>query len=141
MKFVGQEPPLSKETIARIESFLGVHFPDVLRQNYLTANGGEPIPYVFESDVLDTVVSEFLPLASDIRGTAVQCYQKLVLEERIVEKHFFPFAVDGGGDYFFTDIQTEVGDVYFYNSDSSRPNPLIRLNLGIDSFWKALKAE
>ena len=31
--------------------------------NVLASNGGEPDPYVFENDELDTVVSKFLPLS------------------------------------------------------------------------------
>jgi cell wall assembly regulator SMI1 len=140
MNFTNSDDPLSESEIARCEADLAIRLPSSLRECYLIANGGEPNPYVFQNAKLDTVVTEFLPLKSRSRGTSVQCYRRLVLEKKLVHSSLFPFAVDGGGDYFFTDMQTSEGAVYFYRSDSIN-DPLLKLNLGIDDFWAALKPE
>jgi len=107
---------------------------------YLASNGGEPDPYVFENDELDTVVSEFLPLRSESRGTAVQTYKLLVLERAIVSPNFFPFAVDGGGDYFFIDTKTPDGKVFLFRSDAAAPS-LVSLGINLNEFWASLKPE
>jgi hypothetical protein len=107
---------------------------------YLASNGGEPDPYVFENDELDTVVSEFLPLRSESRGTAVRSYKLLVLERAVVSPNLFPFAVDGGGDYFFVDTETPDGKVFFFRSDAADPS-LVSLGIDINEFWAALKPE
>jgi len=119
-----------------------VTLPDPLRRQYLRANGGSPDPYVFENDELDTVVAAFLPLTATGDGdTAVETYADLVASKGIVPRHFFPFAVDGGGDYFFVDTATAEGAVYFYRSDSAEAAGLVPLHLGVDDFWSALKPE
>jgi hypothetical protein len=141
MEFLNSDYPLSETRIAECEAACGVLLPLSLRECYLAANGGVPNPYVFENTDLDTVVSEFLPLASESRGTAVQCYQRLVLDRKIVPEGMFPFAMDGGGDYFFTDTTSRDGAVYFFRGDSSGTDALIKLNLGISGFWGALKPE
>jgi cell wall assembly regulator SMI1 len=139
MRLIDTGSPLVEATVAACEAELGITLPPTLRAMYLAANGGEPDPYVFENEDLDTVVSEFLPLVSGGRSCAMRCYQRLVLELSLVPPAFFPFAIDGGGDYFFTDTLSSNGDVYFYRGDSDLPDRLLRLNVGIAEFWAALK--
>ena len=124
-----------------MERLLGFSFPEPLRSSYLAANGGEPDPYVFQNDDVDTVVSQFLPLVSSSRGTSVDAYRRLVKQKKIVSPHFFPFAVDGGGDYFFVDMRTPVGDVYFYRSDCESDQMLLNLHMSLDEFWSSLSEE
>ncbi|CAN5401690.1 hypothetical protein BH09VER1_BH09VER1_09190 [soil metagenome] len=141
MKFTNPDSAIAEDEILRCEADCGIRLPCPLRLIYLDSNGGEPDPYVFQNDELDTVVSEFLPLKSELRGTAVQSYIRLVREKAIVFANFFPFAVDGGGDYFFVDTKTPDGKVYIFRSEATKSPALLPLGIGIDEFWMALKPE
>jgi cell wall assembly regulator SMI1 len=135
------EAPLTLQDIAAIEAALGLRFPRGLRDSYLRSNGGRPDPYVYEDDTLDTVVSEALPLtAVDEDSTAVATYRALVLEKQLVPAHFFPFAVDGGGNYFFVDCHSSDASVYFFDHDTAGEH-VRALDIGIDEFWNRLKGE
>jgi cell wall assembly regulator SMI1 len=133
--------PLSLEQIGKVEQQLGFALPESLKRSYLAANGGEPEPYVFENDDVDTVVSQFLPLVSPKRSTSVDIYSRLVLQKQIVDSRFFPFAVEGGGDYFFVDVLTPGGNVYFYRADSVPGDALLDLHMGLNEFWASLREE
>jgi len=141
MLLTHQEPPISEQQIVDIQTNLGVHFPIAICKFYLSSNGGIPDLYVFENKQLDTVISEFFPLASNKRRTAIQTYNLLVRDKRLVAPQFFPFAVDGGGDYFFVDCLTEEGLVYFYRSDTASGKQLLSLELGFEAFCESLKKE
>lgn len=143
MRFDDSETPTNEAELTRLESLLGISLPLGLRQQYLRANGGSPAPYVYADDNLDTVVSSFLPISST-RGhrTAVDTYELLVRNKRVVPLKYFPFAVDGGGDYFFVDCASEHGAVLFYRSDvTDGEDPLLALGVNIDEFWSSLKEE
>jgi hypothetical protein len=110
-----------------------------LRGQYLKSNGGTPDPYVYEDDDVDTVVSEFLPLVScRAKRTAFNVYENLVLAKALVPLQFFPFAVDGGGDYFFVDCSSANENVSFFVGDD---RSLLRLSVGLPEFWARLKQE
>ena len=141
MIFTNSDLHIDEAQIDRCEADCAVRLPRALRLTYLASNGGEPEPYVLQTDEVDTVVSAFLPLKSNSRGTAVQSYFQLVRERAIVAPHFFPFAVDGGGDYFFVDTSTDDGRVFFYRSDSASTPCLLPLGLNVDEFWAALRPE
>jgi hypothetical protein len=140
MTFTNPDPPINDALIDRCEAECGIRLPASLRAAYLLSNGGEPEPYVLQTNEVDTIVSEFLPLKSESRGTAVQSYHRLVRECAIVPQHYFPFAVDGGGDYFFVDTESSDGKVFFFRSDSNSPS-LLPLELNIDQFWESLRPE
>lgn len=140
VNFANPDPPITEDEIRQCEFDCGIRLPPPLRSTYVASNGGEPDSYVFENDELDTVVSEFLPLRSESRETAVQTYQILVMERAIVSRNFFPFAVDGCGDYFFVDTETPDGRVFFFRSDSVAPS-LVFLGMGLNEFWASLKPE
>jgi SMI1-KNR4 cell-wall len=144
MQFTDAEAPLTDADVDSAEARAGVRLPDALRHQYLQSNGGSPEPYVYEDDNLDTVVAAYLPLRSaGGKGTAVDAYLHLVLAKKIVPSNFFPFAVDGGGDYFFVDCSSPEGLVYFYRGDSAvEPSQrLLPLDVGIGDFWSRLKEE
>jgi cell wall assembly regulator SMI1 len=141
MKFTNSEPSINAQDIANAEKTLGIAFPSSVRSLYLSTNGGIPEPYVFENDKVDTVVTEFLPLKSSCKGTALKSYERLVLDKKLVPQQFFPFAIDGGGDYFLVDCSTSNGAVFFYKSDSASSNHLLNLKLGFEQFWTLLKRE
>ena len=141
MKFINSEPPIGAREITNAETTFGITFPPAVRNLYLSANGGNPEPYVFETDKIDTVIAEFLPLKSSRKGTALKSYERLVLDKKLVPQQFFPFAIDGGGDYFFVDCSTSNGAVFFYKSDSAASDHLLNLKLGFEQFWGLLKGE
>jgi hypothetical protein len=141
MKFSNRDGKITDSALNECEMALELTFPKPLRECYLFANGGEPTPYVFENEELDTVVSEFIPIISANRGTAMASYYRIVKSKRIVPLNFFPFARDGGGDYFFVDTNAKEGTVFFYRSDSNSSRKLLDLKMGIMSFWESLKAE
>ena len=142
MKFARSEDSLSEGMIAALEAAMGLQLPKVLKTHYLKSNGGSPEPYIYEDENLDTVVAECLPLASS-RGkrTAPDTYRTLVLSRKLVPSQFFPFAVDGGGDYFFVNCSSPDGAVFFYRSDTADDQPLLDLGVGFAEFWTQLKAE
>jgi hypothetical protein len=129
---------ITPEDIADVEVTFDLKLPAQVQKLYLSVNGGVPEPYVFESDTLDTVVSEFLPLKWK-NDTAIDVYLGLVRDKQLVPKCFFPFAVDGGGDYFFVDTATPDGLVYFYRHDTASSDPLLNLRVGFDQFWALLR--
>lgn len=141
MNFTNSDSPITEAQIVECEANSGIRLPASLRSTYLKYNGGEPDPYVFQDDRIDTVVSEFLPLKSMSRGSAVRSYELLVKERAIVPSNFFPFAVDGGGDYFFVDMNTPDGKVFFFLSDSTDVSALHPLGMGLYEFWDALIPE
>src|SRR6185437_16960316 len=89
-------PLLSQADIETAERRIGVQLPPVVQRLYLASNGGSPEPYVFSDENIDTVVSEFLQLTGGSRGTALECYQRLVEKKKLTPAHFVPFGVDGG---------------------------------------------
>jgi hypothetical protein len=141
MHFTNVGCSISSEDITAIENQLHLCFPYTFRKFYLKTNGGIPEPYVFENDAIDTVVSEVLPLKAESRNTAPTVYNRLVLDKHLVPIKYFPFAVDGGGDYFFIDCETSDGFICFYNSDTNEQEHLIPLNMNLDQFFETLKSE
>jgi hypothetical protein len=135
VKFKHSESPLAESEIMELEKILEIKFPKPVYALYLRTNGGEPSHYLF--DPLDTSISEFMPLtASDPEITAVACYKDLVLEQELVPRNLFPFAVDSCGDYFFVDTKSADGSVYFYDSEDDEP--LIDLKMNFESLWLSL---
>ncbi len=143
VNFNNPEEVISASEIVVIESNLGLNFPIFLKDLYLLANGGAPDPYVYEDDHLDTVVTNFFPITSvSGKRTAVDVYKHLVLLKKIAPEYYFPFAVDGGGDYFFIDCSSVLGETYFYRSDNpSDEDSLISLGIDIKEFFSKLKPE
>jgi cell wall assembly regulator SMI1 len=137
---------LSQRDIAKAEQAIGLTLPPAVKKFYAKWNGGSPEPYMYQDGTIDTVVAELLPLkSSTARGEAGQTYRRLVLEKQIVPKHFFPFAVDGGGDYFFVDCtDPAAGSIYFFRSDywfDDREKCLVKLPVSFDEFWLGLKPD
>lgn len=142
MEFTNLDRPLTESEIRNVERSLSLVFPKPLFALFLQHNGGSPEPYVFEDDrqLISTVVSGTLPLltGSD-RHTAIETYQALVIEKELVPSSYFPFAVDGGGDYFFVDCESER--VFFLDTARYPPVELKDLDCRLDQFWKKLQPE
>lgn len=96
MQFDDSDETLSPAELEQIEKDLQLEFPEPVKRLYLDSNGGTPSPYVFTNAIIDTVVSELLPLTSKVNGTAIQSYKHLVLKSKLVPRNLFPFAVGGG---------------------------------------------
>ena len=134
--FVECDPPASDEEIDGLEKRVGLKFPEGLRRLFREANGGRPDPYTYRDEDNDTVVSECLALRPG-EGSVEWTYDLLVSSKLLVPRHFFPFAVDSGGDTYFVDCSSPEGMVYLYVHDTAfehvRP-----LNVNIDGFWSRL---
>jgi cell wall assembly regulator SMI1 len=139
MKFIDCEDPLTVEEITAFERQLGLRFPQSLRKHFLRANGGSPDPCVYDGDNVGVVVQECLPLRHG-KGSAIKAYETLVLAKELVPEHFFPFAVDPGGDYLYVDCSSASGAVYLYLHDTGSDH-LVSLNVSLDDFWSRLKRE
>jgi SMI1 / KNR4 family (SUKH-1) len=143
MRLAQHHAPVEPAQLDAVERALQLRLPLPLRASYLQSNGGIPEPYVYEDERLDTVVTAFLPLVPrpDASRTAVDVYQHLVASLGLVPSSFLPFAVDGGGDYFFVDCATLDAAVYFYRGDASDEERVLPLSLGLAEFWDRLKPE
>lgn len=141
MTFDDPGPSLSTKDIERIEHELGVKLPTPVAKKYAESNGGEPDRYVLDMKGVSTVVTEFLPLHADERMNASRSYRLLVLRRKIVARHFFPFAIDGGGDYFFVDTTSEDGCVLFFRADEDPGEELLDLGVSFEEFWSLLSYE
>ena len=128
--------PASDQQIDDLEKRVGLRFPSSLRRIFREANGGRPDPYIFRDDNNDTDVSECLAIREG-KGSALWTYELLVLSKRLVPSHFFPFAVDSGGDCFFVDCSSAEACVYLYVHDTAFEH--IRLLSGtLEEFWSCL---
>lgn len=67
-------------------------------------------------------------------------YELLVLKRKILPRHFFPFAIDGGGNLFLVDCRSDEGLVYIWWHDVPDDN-LLDLRVGISDFWPNLKMD
>jgi hypothetical protein len=142
MEFGNPDQSLSESDVANAESEVGLVFPTLLREFFLNHNGAEPEPYVLENDDLriSTVVSRSLPLVSRSgNGTAIETYRRLIEEKKLAPRNYFPFAVDGGGDYFL--INCDNGMVSFLKSDSYPDMQLLDLGVDLAGFWELLQEE
>ena len=142
MTFTNHDKSLSLKEIEQVEKSIGINFPEPLRQFFQKNNGAEPDPYVLKTDSLDTIVSETIPLLSGKgRGTAENSYNRLIRQRSLVDEKYFPFAVDGGGDYFFVNCEDQRASVYFYRSDSFSPSSLVKVSESLEDFWQMLTQE
>jgi hypothetical protein len=135
VKFVECDPPASDQEIDDLEKRVGLRFPEGLRRLFREANGGRPEPYNYSDGAHDTDVSECLALRPG-KGSAEWTYDLLVSSKKLVPKHFFPFAVDSGGNTFFVDCSSAEGAVYLYVHEL--PVEHVPLNVNIDGFWSRL---
>lgn len=139
LKFIHLDKKLTESEVLKVSLELGFVFPDPLMFHFVNHNGGVPVPSVFHDAFMDTVVSETLPLISDSgRGTVVSAYKNLVMAKKIVPARSLPFAVDGGGDFFFCDLNNEDVRVFFFRSEyyPDTEKCLTDLGMGLEKFFK-----
>jgi cell wall assembly regulator SMI1 len=142
MKFTHSKDPLTIEQITSFERELGLQFPQSLRAHFLRANGGRPDLCIYDDEAdsnVGVVVSECLPIRHE-GESAIIVYKDQVLSKALLPKHFFPFAVDPGGDYLYVDCSSESGMVYLYLHDTVG-EPLVPFKVGLDEFWSRLKPD
>ena len=142
VEFKSVDGPLNDPEIARVSRQIGLKFPCELIGFYKCFNDGEPDPYVFRRGDDEILVSATLPLSSPLgRRTAVDTYDALVNNKKIVGKAYFPFAVEGGGDYFFVDCVHETESVHYYRSDTIFDSGLVRVAGSLAEFFDAFGPE
>ena len=106
---------------------------------FVRVNGGRPQRCVFEGADTGAVLSHCCEL-TERRGGALWTYDLIVREKRLVPPHFFPFALDVGGDILFADCSTTNGKVFIYVHDTAFEH-VRDLGVGIDEFWSRLVPE
>lgn len=141
MKFRKHRPALRPGDISDVEDRFELTLPEDLKAIYMQSNGGTLVDYVYDDVEVATVISQILPLSADSGMNAARSYHLLVEDRGIVPRHFFPFAVDGGGDYFFVDCRTDEGRVHFFRADEDPPEQLLDLGVGIADFSARLRPE
>lgn len=140
--FSGAGNSLTEAQVATVERDLGLTFPRPLRDYFLRTNGGYPDLCVYEDEgdeEIGVVVQHCLPLTKE-RVAADSTYRSLVAAKGLVPKHFFPFALDPGGDVLFVDCSTEDGQVVLWHHDTAF-DPLVPIKVGLDEFWSRLKPD
>lgn len=140
--FTNSDGPLSRADILSVQRDLGVQLAPELVDFYLSTNGGEPERYVLaRPDIrVETSVTEFLPLRSDRPGvlTAADVYRSEILERRLLPTSYFPFAVDGGGDFFYLDSDSERCVLYRHDTIFEKRIPL---DVSLSDFIESLVSE
>ena len=65
-----------------------------------------------------------------------------MIDGGLVPAGYFPFASDGGGDYFFVECASGKGTVFFFASDHADEQEGLRsLGVGVHEFFLRLKTE
>jgi cell wall assembly regulator SMI1 len=141
MKFENSAGSLTESDIARAEADLGFKLPPAVRNFYLTTNGGQPDPYVFESLRIGLAVNFVYPLIAEKKDTALIAYDIFVRLQKAVPPSFLPFAVDDDGNHLFVDCSKPDGPVFSYAADPGSFEKLISLDVGFDAFFASLKVE
>lgn len=136
VEFIECEAPATAEEIEAVEKYVGYRFPAGLRRLFESANGGRPEPYIFRHGRIDTAVSECLPLRTG-KNSALATYEILIRQKKLLPDNYFPFAVDGTGDYFFVDCTSADALVTLYVHDTAFEH-VVPLNIGIEEFWSRM---
>lgn len=132
--------PLAETHVAAAERAVGLQFPPVLRGHFLRTNGGRPHLNVYRDERdegVTAVVSEWLPLLAE-GETAVVVYMDHVHRKKVVPAHFFPFALEPSGDYFYVDCSSTEGLVHLHRHDTAFER-VFAFNVGLDVFVSRLK--
>jgi tetratricopeptide (TPR) repeat protein len=132
--------PLAETHVAAAERAVGLHLPPVLRAHFLRTNGGRPHLNVYRDERdegVTAVVSEWLPLLAE-GETAVVVYMDHVHRKKVVPAHFFPFALEPSGDYFYVDCSSAEGLVHLHRHDTAFV-AVVAFNVGLDVFLSRLR--
>ncbi len=117
--FIKTYPALSDSDIAMVERRIGTAIPDDLREHYLHANGGKPVPSAFLRQGEYFEVQQFLGMKyAPMRSSFEETYEDLVLGNARFPVKMIPFAVDDAGDYFlYSTSSLTRGQIFFNQSD------------------------
>lgn len=116
MEIIESEEPLTEADLDKAEQRMGVVLPDDLREHYLRANGGIPIPDSYEHEGEYFTISCFLPVLGEGDGI-VETLRLLRSDERSPAAAI-PFADDPNGDLFvYSTGPTTFGEIHFIQSD------------------------
>lgn len=134
VNLINSSPSLSATDLKRVETSIGVMFPQSLRDLWLANNGGEldNDRRVYQNDKYEFDIKYFLPvLHSKSEGilTVEWLYNILVNDKKILPATMLPFAINGGGFPFC--INVDDGAIYFANLESQKN---IYLEQNFDNF-------
>ena len=142
---VDTKPPIGNAEIKEVEARFGFTFPDDLREHYLRANGGRPVPNLFPKDDEYFAVNEFLPIKHGMRGALFEdTYSSLVQNNRLFPKNLIPIAVDAGGDFFcYSLLPGKLGAICFWQSDyyDDESRALVYLADSLEGFLSSLVSD
>ena len=135
---VGQLP--NESDMRKLVALVGFEIPDVVKVYFMQFGGGVPNPFLLRiQDFVDTEVSYLLSILADSGGPSIGDVYLNFRESERVPQGFLPFAVDGGGDFFFVNCLKSSTPTFFYDSKVNRR--LIDLDRGFEDFWDLLESE
>jgi hypothetical protein len=138
VEFIDRRPAeLSEQEVAEVERMLGVRFPSGLSTFFMLANGGHPVPPIYDHNGIVVRVHGTLALRAH-GDSALRAYGDLVTRWKS-RPNLFPFANDEGGNLFCVDCDTSTGAVVVVVLD--RPDAPISLDVDIDEFWTHMRVE
>jgi cell wall assembly regulator SMI1 len=145
MKILDAKSSLSDADISTVETALGFTFPADLRHHYLVANGGRPVPNLFQKGDEYFSVHEFLPILHGLVGARFEdTYRDLVVDNDLFPTNLIPFAIDAGGDYFCYSLRPEAaGQIFFYQSDyyDDPVRAVVYLSPDLGTFFNSLVSD
>lgn len=118
--FEGAAPPLSELDIKRVESHLGVHLPQDLKEHYLLHNGGRPRPSFLVKDGEAYEVRHFNSMNTGAKGASFERTYVMMMVDQTPEfpRGYIPFARDPGGDMFLYSVRPEsFGNIMFISHE------------------------
>lgn len=138
-KFILQETEDNKITnqeIVEIEERYNIKFPTVLRDYYLKYHGDKIKKSYVNNGKYKYGVSTIVLL----KGQRNSYFGKLVEMDRrdqFIDSHFYPFARNEGGDYYYWDDRNE--DIYLIYCDDIE-NPILICN-SIQRFFEMMEGK
>lgn len=109
-------PSVTKGDLDHAEEVIGLRLPADLRQHYLAANGGRPVPNALIWNDEAYCVHEFIPVKHGRKGEFLE--DVVLMSRDHLPATAIPIAIDAGGDYFLYSVAPEsMGSVWFYASD------------------------
>lgn len=139
LKIIESKRSLNVDDLDAVERRAGITLPDDLREFYLLANGGIPIPDSYEKDGEYFTVSFFLPLLGE--GQGFEEALRLLRSDERSPVDVIPFADDLNGDLFVYSVSPSTfGQVLFIQGDyfDDPDRFLISLAPSLKSFLSAL---
>jgi hypothetical protein len=112
-------PSLTRADVATVEKRLGFELPEDLVKHYLKHNGGQPQKRYFDdAQGHEYGVHQFKPIMHKTSLPTIEdTYELVCVQKGLIPRERLPFAVNGGGDFFCIDRQTQ--EIFFHAMDDA----------------------